>query len=143
MTRLLFLSLLLAAGAAGATETVVYKTVNADGTVSYSQDPSEGAERRVVNSHGTASRAADEAPPPETPIPEEVAASGDDVATARKEACANAKANLAVYDSGDVVTLAQGSGAPLTLSGADLAAARAKAQTTVDRACAKDPPKAD
>jgi len=134
---LLLLSLLLIAGSAGAEQTVVYKTTNADGTVSYSQDPVAGAERRVVSSTGTPSRAAGEAEAPPTPIPDEIAAGGDELETAKKEACANATANLAVYDSGTSVTLAEGSGAAVTLTGDELAAARAKAQASVDRYCEK------
>jgi hypothetical protein len=132
---LLLLPALLLAGAAAAEQTVVYKVKNADGTTSYSQDPVEGAEKRVVSSTGSQSRAVDEAPPPETPIPEEMAAGDEARAAAEKEACANATANLAVYDSGTSVTLAQGGGEPITLTGDELAAARAKAQDAVSRYC--------
>ena len=68
---LLFLPALLLAGAAAAEQTVVYKVKNADGTTSYSQDPVEGAEKRVVSSTGSSSRV-EEAPVAETPIPDEI-----------------------------------------------------------------------
>ena len=53
MRPLLFVALLALAATAGAEETVVYKVKNPDGTTSWSQDPVEGAERRVVGSSGT------------------------------------------------------------------------------------------
>ena len=55
----------------------------------------------------------------------------------RSEACATATANLAVYGSGDSVTLARGDGEPETLSGDALVAARTRAQRDVDAYCPK------
>ena len=137
MNRLLplaFTLALLVAATATAEETVVYKVTHADGTVSYSQDPVDGAEKRVVSSTGASSRATDDPTLPATPVPEEVQPGSAEEQAARAEACANAKANLAVYQSGSSVTIAQGD-QQVTLTGADLQAARDKAQVQVNLYC--------
>lgn len=138
MNRLLQLAVFTAASflvaGAAAEETVVYKVTNADGTVSYTQDPVDGAEKRVVSSTGASSRAADDPTLPQTPIPEVVAQGSPEEEAAKAEACANANANLATYQAGDSVTIAQGD-QKITLTGEDLAQARAKAQVQVNLYC--------
>ena len=137
MNRLLptvFTLTLLVAATAAAEETVVYKVTHADGTVSYSQDPVEGAEKRVVSSSGASSRAQDDPSLPRTPIPDEIQPGTAEEKAARAEACANASANLAVYRSSESVTVAQGD-SQVTLTGADLESARAKAQVQVNLYC--------
>ena len=140
MNRLLstvFTLVLLVAVPVAAEETVVYKITNADGTVSYSQDPVEGAEKRVVSSTGASSRAVDDPTLPATPVPDEVQPGSAQEKAARAEACANANANLAVYQSGESVTVAEGD-RQVTLTGADLASAREKAQVQVNLFCKPD-----
>ena len=137
MNRLLPLAFTLTlclAATAAAEETVVYKVTHADGTVSYSQDPVEGAEKRVVSSTGASSRATDDPSLPRTPVPDEVQPGSAEEKAARAEACANANANLAVYRSSESVTVAQGD-QQVTLTGADLEAARDKAQVQVNLYC--------
>ena len=137
MNRPLLLAALLAfAATAGAEQTVVYKVKNADGTTSYSQDPVEGAERRIVGSSGS-SRPDTPPPAPATDVPDELRAGSTELDASRSEACATATANLAVYGSGDSVTLARGDGEPETLSGDALVAARTRAQRDVDAYCPK------
>ena len=137
MNRILpavFTVALLLAATAAAEETVVYKVTHADGTVSYSQDPVEGAEKRVVSSTGASSRAEDDPTLPQTPVPEEIQPGSAEEQAARAEACANATANLAVYRSSESVTLAQGD-TQVTLTGEELASARDKAQVQVNLYC--------
>ena len=134
---LLFAALLAFAAAAGAEQTVVYKVKNADGTTSYSQDPVEGAERRVVGSSGSSRPDAPAAPAASAGAPDELQAGSAELDASRSEACATATANLAVYGSGDTVTLARGDGEPETLTGDALAAARTRAQRDVDAYCPK------
>ena len=133
---LLLAALLVLAGTAGAEQTVVYKVTNADGTVSYSQDPVEGAERRVVGS-GASRPDAPATPAAAAGVPDELPAGSAELDASRSEACATATANLAVYGSGDSVTLARGDGEPETLTGDALAAARTRAQRDVDAYCPK------
>ena len=135
---LLLVPALLFATAAGAERTVVYKVTHADGTVSYSQDPVAGAEKLVVGSSGASTPVGGEDVPP-TPIPDELRAGSDEAELAMREACANATANLAVYQSGDSVTLARGEGDAVTLTGDELEQARTQAQAQVDRYCKDDP----
>src|SRR5918993_5272485 len=107
MNRLLsaaFTLTLFVAATAAAEETVVYKVTLAEGTVSYSQDPVDGAEKRVVSSSGASSRAQDDPSLPPTPVPDEIQPGSAEEQAARAEACANANANLAVYQSSDSVT---------------------------------------
>ena len=137
MRPLLFVALLALAATAGAEETVVYKVKNPDGTYSYSQDPVEGAERRVVGSSGSSRLAAPETPAAAAEAPDEVQAGSVELDASRSEACATATANLAVYGSGDSVTIAAGDGEPQTLTGDALVAARARAQREVDAYCPK------
>lgn len=131
---LLALSAAFIVTAAGAEETKVYKTTNADGTTSYSQTASDGAEERVVHSSGASTlvekeEAAPEATPPEAPASAEV------TAASQKEACDTATANLAILRSGQVATRQNAAGETETLSAEEAAASLVEAEKQVSIYC--------
>ena len=131
---LLALSAAFFTTAAGAEETTVYKTTNADGTVSYSQTHSDGAEERVVHSSGASSKVEkDEAAP--AAIPDEMPASAEATAASQKEACDVATANLAILQTGQVVTRTNAAGETETLTAEDVAASRVEAEKQVSTYC--------
>lgn len=119
--------------AAGAEETKVYKTKNADGTTTYSQTASDGAEERVMHSSGASTKVDNEAAA--APTPDEIPTSAEATAASKKEACDAATANLAVLQTGQVVTRTNAAGETETLSAEEAAASRVEAEQQVNAYC--------
>lgn len=132
---LLALSAVVFAASVGAEETTIYRTKNADGTYSYSQTATEGAEARVVHSSG-ASTTVEPAATTGAPVADEIGA-GDTAArtAAAREACETATANLAVFDSGQPVGREGADGSAVPLTAEEAAAARAEATRRVAAYC--------
>jgi hypothetical protein len=132
---LVALSTVIFAGTVRSEDTTIYRTKNADGTYSYSQTASEGAEARIVHSSG-ASTKVEPAPTAAAPIAESIdARDGAAREVAAREACETATANLAVFDSGQPVGREAADGSAVPLSAEEVAAARADATRRVAAYC--------
>jgi hypothetical protein len=134
MNRCTFTIVLAAAllpGLAGAEDkTTVYRTVNADGTVTYSQVETRDAQATTVDGRAPAS-----APAPAAAPAAAAAAAAAEERTPEQQACANATANLALIDSGQKLLHKDAEGNDVMMTDADKAAARAAAQRQATAFC--------
>ncbi|KFN50198.1 DUF4124 domain-containing protein [Arenimonas composti] len=116
----LALAAALLPGLAAADDVTIYRVKNADGTYSYTQVPTQGAEVRNLDS-----RDPDLPPPAETPK------------TPEQQTCDQARANLQMLDSEEPVGVDKdGDGiAEAPMSAEERAAQRALAKSQVDVYC--------
>jgi hypothetical protein len=134
-TLLLLLAATVFTSSASAEDTTVYRTKNADGTTSYSQTQTDGAEERIVHSSG-ASTAVVRDVPAEAAAPDEVQGGSAEMAAGRKAACDSAIANLAAFESGGSVGRQEADGTTVPLTAEEAVAARTAAEQQKAANCA-------